>query len=328
MDIKIKDFQSKTILSSIQITTLLLLDNKNDIVTISLDSKLIIFELKFLTKKLVIDNLGDSSTLLDIVKLSENKIAITCWNYFIYILKLINNNTGYEIFQKLEGHLSYVNALIVIKFYEKEKFLASNSSDAIVIIWEKENNYYKLSKKLDAQHTQTEALIESVKYRELICGSHMELIINFYDLETFTLKSKLTNIFVNRCIRSINIINEDYLIVAGYDNIYIISLKNHEVIKNIQLLENGKTFEFNCVYLMKNNNILISQYIQNFNNNNKSYNIIQYLFDENKKELIEISRNDSMHKNYITTILELDNHEIITGGYDGLIKIWTHIIKH
>ena len=29
-----------------------------------------------------------------------------------------------------------------------------------------------------------------------------------------------------------------------------------------------------------------------------------------------------MYNNYITTVLELNNKQIITGGYDHLIKIW------
>ena len=69
---------------------------------------------------------------------------------------------------------------------------------------------------------------------------------------------------------------------------------------------------------MKNGNILISQFVSN----PVSANLIQYSFDENKKELKEISQKNGIHNNYITTILELDNKQIITGGYDHLIKIW------
>ena len=69
---------------------------------------------------------------------------------------------------------------------------------------------------------------------------------------------------------------------------------------------------------MKNGNILISQFVSN----PVSANLIQYSFDENKKELKEISQKNGIHNKYITTILELDNKQIITGGYDHLIKIW------
>ena len=31
-----------------------------------------------------------------------------------------------------------------------------------------------------------------------------------------------------------------------------------------------------------------------------------------------------MHKSYITSIIELENNEIITCGYDNLIKIWNY----
>lgn len=311
---KINDYQCKSILSLHEITTLILLDNKEDIASVSSNSKLIIFELKFLLIKLIINNITDK-TILDIIKLSGNRVVITCWDNIIRIIQLLENNTKYEIIQKLEGHTSFINAIIEIKYYENERFLATSSSDTEIIIWEKENNNYKLSKKLKNQEFQVESLIESKKYKELICGSYPQLIINFYDLENFSLKFKLNNIHINRCIRSLNIINEDILIGAGNTYIYIINIRNHEIIKNIKFNDN---IEFNCIYLMKNGNILISQFVSN----PVSANLIQYSFDENKKELKEISQKNGMHNNYITTILELDNKQIITGGYDHLIKIW------
>ena len=69
---------------------------------------------------------------------------------------------------------------------------------------------------------------------------------------------------------------------------------------------------------MKNKNILISL----FDYSHASADLIQYSFDENKNVLIEISRKNRMHNNYITTILELENNKIITGSYDHSIKIW------
>ena len=309
---KINEYQYQTILSFHHITTLIILDNNIDIASVSLEGKLIIFELQFFSIKLNIQ-LTDQ-TLLDILKLSNNYIVITGWDKIIRVLRLYENNTKYETIQNLEGHLSYVNAIIEIKFYENETYLASSSTDAVVIIWKKENNNYKLSKKLENPNNQIESLIESEKYAQLICGSFQDCIIYFYDIGNFILINKL-DVFINRCIRALNIINEDFLIAAGYGYIYLIDIKNHEIINNINFEEN---IEFNCVYVMKNNNILISQ----FDSNSLSGNLIQYSFDENKKELNKISSKIKMHDNYITTILELDNNIIITGGYDYLIKIW------
>lgn len=312
-NLKINNYNCISILSFHEITTLILLDNKEDIASVSSNGKLIIFELKFFSIKLIINNIT-KETILDIIKLSDNRIVITCWDNLIRIIKLLDNNTKFKIIQTLKGHTSFVNAIIEIKCYEKEKFLATSSTDKVIIIWEKTNNNYKLSKKLINQNSQIEALIESKKYKELICCSFSELIINFYDLKNFTLKFQLKNIKVNRCIRALNLINEDILIAAGYSSIYLININNHEIIKNIKYNDN---IEFNCVYIMKNRNILISQF-----DYSSVAGLIQYSFDENKNELIEISRKNGMHKNYITTILELENNKIITGSYDHLIKIW------
>ena len=314
-NLKINNYNCISILSFHEVTTLILLENKKDIASVSSNGKLIIFELKFFSIKLIINDITDK-TILDIIKLSENKVAIACWDNLIRIIKLLDNNTKFEITQELKGHDSLVNVIIEIKCYEKEKFLASSSTDKVIIIWEKKNDNYILSKKLKNQNSQIESLIESKKYKELICSSFSELIINFYDLKNFSLKIQLNNIFINRCIRALNLINEDILIGAGYSYIYLINMKNHEIIKNIKFEEN---IEFNCVYIMKNKNVLISQFVSD---PEISANLIQYSFDENKNELIEISRKNRMHINYITTILELENNKIITGGYDHFIKIW------
>ena len=313
-NLKINNYNCISILSFHEITTLILLDNKEDIASVSSNGKLIIFELKFFSIKLTINNITDK-TILDIIKLSENRVVITCWDNLIRIIKLLDNNTKFELIQPLQGHTSFVNAIIEIKCYEKEKFLATSSTDKVIIIWEKTNNNYKLSKKLINQNSQIEALIESKKYKELICGSFSELIINFYDLKYFKLKFQLKNLKINRCIRALNLINEDILIAAGYSFIYLININNHEIIKNIKYNDN---IEFNCIYIMKNKNILISL----FDYSHASADLIQYSFDENKNVLIEISRKNRMHNNYITTILELENNKIITGSYDHLIKIW------
>ena len=110
-NLKINNYNCISILSFHEITTLILLDNKEDIASVSSNGKLIIFELKIFSIKLTINNITDK-TILDIIKLSENRIVITCWDNLIRIIKLLNNNTKFEITQTLKGHTSFINAII------------------------------------------------------------------------------------------------------------------------------------------------------------------------------------------------------------------------
>ena len=73
---EIKDFQCETILSLHQITTLILLGNKEDIVSILQNGIIIIFELKEFSTKLLEDKIK-GNVLLDIIKLSFKRIVVT-----------------------------------------------------------------------------------------------------------------------------------------------------------------------------------------------------------------------------------------------------------
>ena len=92
----------------------------------------------------------------------------------------------------------------------------------------------------------------------------------FYDLKTFNLICKIEEISINRCIRALQITAEDFLIAAGYYSIYLINIITHQIINRFDI---NNTLEYNCVYLMKNGNILISNYeIES----NQYSNICQY----------------------------------------------------
>ena len=279
MDIKnnkIENYKSKSIISLSKVTTIILLENKEDIVSVSLDSKIIIFELKFYKTKLTINNLTNN-TLLDVKELKNNKLVVTSWDNTIIILQLFENNSKYEKIQTLNKHESFINA--IIKF-ENENYLASSSTDASVIIWKlnKNNEKYDYFKTLKNTNNQIESIIECKKHKELISSSHQDFTICFYDIKTFNFITKIEEIMVNRCIRALQIINDDILICAGYFFIYLFNIENHQLINNIEYNDN---IEYNCVYLMKNGNILISEIMIG---NDECSNICQYSFDEQKKK--------------------------------------------
>ncbi len=313
----IDNYQCKSILSLLKVTSLIVLKNKEDVVSISECSNIIIFDLKFYKIKLFINQFKDNYTLLDVQELKNNKLIITCWDRTITIIQLLEKNTKYEIFQCLNDHQLNALAIIILKSFEDEKYLASSSTDTSVIIWKKnKDDKYECFTKLKDTHSQIESITESKKHKKLISGSAKGRIICFYDLKTFKLICKLEGISINRCIRALQMINDDFLIGAGNYAIYLFNITTHQHIKSF---ENNFELENNCVYLMKNGNILISNYLKY----NKCANISQYFFDEENQNLVKISSHQLMHKKYITSILELENNDIITCGYDGLIKIWS-----
>ena len=68
------------------------------------------------------------------------------------------------------------------------------------------------------------------------------------------LQNEPLKVNVNRCIRSLKIIeNEDYLLVAGNQEICIINIDKKLILLSLKF---GIKCEFNCIFQRKNGNIL------------------------------------------------------------------------
>ena len=165
---------------------------------------------------------------------------------------------------------------------------------------------------------QLEAIEESIKYNKLICAYSLFRKIYFFDFFNSSIESM--NLNINRWIRSLKIIENDFLIAAGYIKIYLIDIKNRKIINSINF---GISNEFNCIFLKENGNILITEFGEKnrvnefkFDNKNLCLNLLN-----------RIENND--FTGYITIITELDNGNLIIGGYNNKINCFkkNNIIK-
>ena len=55
----------------------------------------------------------------------------------------------------------------------------------------------------------------------------------------------------------------------------------------------------------------------------KKCDLVQFKIDKNKKEIKKISEIRNAHNEYIPDWIQLKNGNIVLGGGDGKIKIWT-----
>ena len=312
------------------VSSILLLKNKNDIAICLTNGFLKIFETTKIQQKLsagIIDkNIPPKNTILDVIEFKPNSLCIACWDNKIRVLTLLNNNTKYKIDQVLEGHNGYVNSLRLLSFYDNEITFVSSANDKNIILWNYKNHSFNKFKEINLLSNenindmiiQLEAIEESIKYNKLICAYSLFRKIYFFDFFNSSIESM--NLNINRCIRSLKIIENDFLIAAGYIEIFLIDIKNRKIINSINF---GISNEFNCIFLKENGNILITEFGEKnrvnefkFDNKNLCLNLLN-----------RIENND--FTGYITTITELDNGTLIIGVYNNKINCFkkNNIIK-
>ena len=103
-------------------------------------------------------------------------------------------------------------------------------------------------------------------------------------------------------------INNDLLLIGGYDMIYIINVNEYKKIRQIDIPTSG----FIYATCKLNYNIIII--------GDKNGNLMKWRIE--KDNLILISKKENAHNDYIYIILNLFNRNIVTSSYDNTIKIW------
>ena len=308
------------------VTTLILLKNKIDIAICTSTGFVEIYEIKSFNKKLSIglinNNPSPKNTILDIVELKYNIISLGCWDGSIRVVELNKNKNNFKILQIVKAHQDNINCLKQLLFYKDEIVIASSSNDGRIILWKLSNKNNNLKKYKEIKlflkepdnkcNYVVESLEESFKYNQLISGISNINHIYFCNLKKIP-EAEPLKVSVNRCIRSLKIIdNEEILIVAGNQEINIVSVKNRI---NIYSIRFGFNCEFNCVFQKSNGNILITEY-------GEKSRIKEFQFIESTLSLNLLSIKEKDFTKYITTIIELDNGDLIIGGYDQKVILY------
>ncbi len=330
-----ENYQCKSVIKlNGEVTTILLLKNKKDIAICLTNGFIQLYNIKLIKPKMTIELIKtEHKTILDIIEFQNNKLILSCWDNTIKYIELYDNNSKYTIKQVLNGHSNFVNSLRKLYFYKDNIIIASSSSDGSIIFWKYENDNFSKMKEIkifdendgsedeDSEEddyfgeNQIESMEESVKYHELICGNFHQGKICFLNLnDTSQIEKKDLN--VNNCIRALKIIkNGDILIVAGFREINIINLENKSILNTIDY---NIDCEFNCIFQKKNGNILITEY-------GDICKINEFIFNEESLNLKLLNKSENDFKNFITTIIELDNGELAFGSYDNTVKFFENI---
>ena len=306
---KFKNFQIKNI-----INFKILNNNKGEIYCIKVledgriaagdeYSNLIIYNKNTFNPDIIIKN--NLKSLDNFIQLkNKNLICSFSTNYTLKIIK-IKNNKEYENIQIIQNaHNSIITKIIELK----NKNIITFSWDFNFKIWklnDNNNEYEKIIEFKDSNYICDGIEIKDNEILYTLNTTQKSLV--FYDLNKNEKIKTLNNLnlFItyvgDRTIK----LNNDEVVVAGNEKIYLIDINNYFILHEI----NCETYNY-CILKLSDNLFLTGDVNGNIN---------QYKIE--KKQLIKESSKYKSHTNKIWTMAILYDM-IITAGNSNEIKIW------
>ena len=147
---------------------------------------------------------------------------------------------------------------------------------------------------------------DEICYLEYL-GSNYTKTICFFNLLERKLISIINNINYGG-LNNLTMMSKDLLVIGGKNELIIINVNNHNIIRNIKVPNSGYIYAI-CLL---NENILLT------GDSNKR--IIQWKI--NGDNLILTSKKELSHEIWIYTLIKIGNGLILSGDGLGVIKIW------
>ena len=242
-----------------------------------------------------------SNFVLCLTQLKNGILASSSYDSTIKLFSI--NKLQYEVIQILNLHKGAVYRIIELS----NNNLVSCSKDSTIIFYTQDGLQYNKEYSI----TASEGIINIIqtKQNEIVYSTNNKKI-HFFDFnerkEISILENISCDIFGFRgcfCM-----ITNDLLLIPGENMINIINVNEYQKINEIYIPDLGRIYGIS----MLNSNMLITS------ENGKR--LRQWKIEENN--LILISKKENAHNDEINVILNLKNGHIVTGCWDGIIKIW------
>ena len=297
-DIKLKEplHQVKYHTNCINCATVL---NDGRFATGSDDNSIIIYNNKTFKPDLTIKE--HSSYVYSLIQLSS---GILCSGSSDKTIKLYNiNGNTYNVLQTLSYHTDTVTKIIELR----NKKLVSCSGDNTIIFYFKDNNQY--TKDFNIKTNGYNGPIIQTKNNEICYYEDTNSALCFFDLQERKNITKINNISVTDYICDILLMmSNDLLLAAGENKLTIININSHSIIRNIDV--SGSSWICSAC-LLTNDIILTADYY---------HRIIQWRIQHDNLELI--SKKENAHDSCINVLKKIGNGLIMSGDYNGEVKIW------
>ena len=240
--------------------------------------------------KLKINDENSNSEINYIMELSDGRLLICYLDYLIKIIKIDFIKKNYEFTNILKGHSNLISKVIELK----NGNLCSCSFDGSIKLWKKNNdNSYEFEMNLQFKEGKFYSLLEINEKIFSLLGSGDKNFLYIMDLNK---KEENIKILENINLKRENLIklDDNNLIIGGYNVIYIYDINKKEEIKI------DCNYIICSLYLLKDKGILFGD---NKGNLVKIKNIsnFQVIFKKEDKDI----------KDEIVSLGEFNNGEII-----------------
>ncbi len=297
-DIKLKEplHQVKYHTSWIACATVL---NDGRFATGSYDNSIIIYNNKTFKPDLTIKE--HSSYIYSLIQLSS---GILCSGSGDKTIKLYNiNGNTYNVLQTLSYHTNCISKIIELR----NKKLVSCSWDNTIIFYFKDNNQY--TKDFNIKTNGYNGPIIQTKNNEICYYENTNSALCFFDLQERKNITKINNISVTHYISdSLLMMSNDLLLAAGENKLTIININSHNIIRNIDV--SGSSWI--CSACLLTDDIILTA--------DCSHRIIQWRIQHDNLELI--SKKENAHDDHISVLKKIGNGLIMSGDFNGEVKIW------
>ena len=297
-DIKLKEplHQVKYHTSCITCATAL---NDGRFATGSDDNSIIIYNNKTFKPDLTIKE--HSSYVYSLIQLSS---GILCSGSNDKTIKLYNiNGNTYNVLQTLSYHTGGISKIIELR----NKKLVSCSYDNTIIFYFKDNNQY--TKDFNIKTNGVNGPIIQTKNNEICYYEYTNSALCFFDLQERKNITKINNISVTTNIYdSLLMMSNDLLLAAGSNKLTIININSHSIIRSIDV--SGSSWI--CSACLLTDDIILTA--------DDNHRIIQWRIQHDNLELI--SKKENAHDSSIRVLKKIGNGLIMSGDYNGEVKIW------
>ena len=267
-----------------EINNLILLSDKKYFASCSNDKTIKIYNLSNFEE---IISIQEYSFIKNITELKNGKIISCSLDGSIKIIKIFYSNKAYIFDNIIKAHNKCVYKVIELE----NKKLASCSEDKSIKIWQREKGNYKLIHNLEKDVFS----IISIKKNILVFGSFENKSITFWDYEKNEIIKELKNIKTNGFINSISLINENLLGVGGHEFIYLIDIKNYQILINYETI----SYVYSIIKL-NDNSFLTGEDCGKIRN-----------WKLTKDRILLIDTKEKILGNFITSIIQPDDNTLI-----------------
>ena len=281
--------------------------NDSRLATGSDDNSIIIYNNKTFKPDLTIREHMDSVTSL--IQLSS---GILCSGSKDKKIKFYNiNGNTYNILQTILFHTDGVGKIIELSNHK----LVSSSKDGSIIFYFKDNSGYK--KDFNIKINPYNGPIIQTKSNEICYYEVPNYVLNFFNFQERKNIAKINDISVtNYIFDSLLMMSKDLLLAAGVQNLTIINVNSHSIIRIIEVYGPRTQFDpsengINALCLLTENIILSVD---------DKYKIIQWKIEGDN--LCLTSKKEYAHESSIRTVKKIGNGLIMTGDLKGVVKIW------